>query len=63
VFPGGVASYPMRDAGGAWHMLTASQYKAVAGAIATYVAACDLIADGNPLGAVALPANSITLTV
>lgn len=62
-FPGGSASYPMLDAAGAWHTFTAAQYKTVAGAIAAYVAACDLIAAGNPLGATALPPNSVSLTV
>ena len=62
-FPGGSASYPMLDAAGAWHTFTAAQYKTVAGAIASYVAACDLIAAGNPLGAAELPANAVSLTV
>ena len=62
-FPGGSASYPMIDAAGAWHTFTAAQYKTVAGAIAAYVAACDLIAAGNPLHATELPANSVSLTV
>ena len=63
VFPGGGTTYPMRDASEIWHTFTEAQYKTVAGAIATYVAACDLIADGNPNGATALPASSVTLTV
>ena len=62
-FPGGATSYPMKDAGGAWHTFTAAQYPKVAGAIAAYVAALDLIADGNPMNATALPAASATLTV
>jgi len=62
-FPGGATSYPMKDAAGGWHTFNTAQYKAVAGAITAYVAACDLIADGNPLAATALPAASITLAV
>lgn len=62
-FPGGATSYPMKDATGAWHTFNAAQYTKVAGALAAYVAALDLIADGNPLGATALPTASITLTV
>lgn len=62
-FPGGATSYPLKDASGTWHTFTIDQYKAVAGAIAAYVAACDLIADGNPLGASELPANNVSLAV
>lgn len=62
-FPDGAASYPMKDASGTWHTLTAGQYKAVAGAIASYVAALDLVIDGNPFAVSALPAASIALTV
>lgn len=62
-FPGGTTSYPMKDAAGVWHSFTVSQYKAVAAAIAGYVAALDLIIDGNPLGATELPAASVALTV
>ncbi len=62
-FPGGVTSYPMKDASGTWHTFTVAQYKGVAGAIGAYVAALDLIADGNPLGASALPAPSASLAV
>lgn len=62
-FPGGATEYPMKDASGAWHTLTVDQYKAVAGAIAAYVAPLDLIIDGNPLGATALPVASVSLTV
>jgi hypothetical protein len=62
-FPGGATSYPMKDASGAWHTLTIAQYKTLAGAIAAYVAALDLIADGNPLAATALPAASVSLVV
>ena len=62
-FPGGGTTYPMVDSSGAWYTFTASQYKAVAGAIAAYVAACDLIAAGNPRGATALPANTVSITV
>lgn len=62
-FPGGATSYPMKDATGAWHTFTAAQYKAVAGALAAYVAALDLIADGNPMGATALPANAASVTL
>jgi hypothetical protein len=62
-FPGGASSYPMLDATGSWHTFSPGQYKSVAGAIASYVAACDLIAAGNPLGAADLPANSVSLIV
>lgn len=62
-FPGGATTFPMKDATGAWHTFTASQYKAVAGGIAAYVAALNLIIDGNPLGATSLPANAVALTV
>lgn len=62
-FPGGGTSYPMKDAAGAWHTLDLAQYKAVAGAIGAYVAALDLIIDGNPTGAGALPAASVTMAV
>jgi len=62
-FPGGADTYPMKDASGTWHTFTVPQYKAVAGAIAAYVSALDLIAAGNPLGATALPSNSVALTV
>ena len=62
-FPGGSQNYPMKDSAGAWHTLTVAQYKAVAGAIATYVAALDLIADGNPMSATLLPSSSVSLTV
>ncbi len=63
VLPLGATAYPMIDSAGAWHQFTAAQYQAVAGAIAAYVAACDLIAAGNPLGVTVLPSNSITITV
>ena len=63
VLPLGSTTYPMIDAAGTWHHFTASQYQAVAGAIAAYVAACDLIAAGNPMDAKALPAASVSLTV
>ena len=63
VLPLGSTTYPMIDASGTWHHFTAAQYQAVAGAIAAYVSACDLIAAGNPLGVTALPQNSVVLTV
>jgi hypothetical protein len=63
VLPLGSTTYPMIDASGTWHHFTASQYQAVAGAIAAYVSACDLIAAGNPMGATSLPAASVSLTV
>ena len=63
VLPLGSTTYPMIDASEKWHHFTAAQYQAVAGAIAAYVAACDLIAAGNPLGVSALPQNSVALTV
>jgi hypothetical protein len=47
----------------AWNTFTIAQYKAVAAAILSYVAACDLIAAGNPLGATALPPNNVTISV
>ena len=63
VLPLGSTTYPMIDASEKWHHFTAAQYQAVAGAIAAYVGACDLIAAGNPLGVSALPQNSVALTV
>ena len=69
-FPGGGSSYPMKDATtngpngeGAWHTFTAAEYRTVAGAISTFVAGCDLIADGNPFGATELPSSSVTIPV
>ena len=62
-FPDGSTSYPMKDSADSWHVFTVAQYKAVAGAIASYVAALYLIADGNPLSATALPTASVSLTV
>lgn len=62
-FPGGGTTYPLKDASGAWHTFTIAQYEAVAGAIAAYVAALDLIIDGNPNGATSLPSASVSLTV
>ena len=62
-FPGGATSYPMKDATGSWHTFTAAQYPKVAGALAAYVAALDLIADGNPLGATTLPPASATVAL
>ncbi len=62
-FPGGAADYPMKDAAGDWHTFTIGQYEAVATAIAAYVAPLDLIIDGNPLNATALPVSSVSLTV
>ena len=68
--PGGGSSYPMKDATtngpngeGAWHTFTAAEYRTVAGAISTFVAGCDLIADGNPMSAASLPASSVTIPV
>ena len=63
VLPLGSTTYPMIDVNEKWHHFTASQYQAVAGAIAAYVSACDLIAAGNPLGAADLPAATISLVV
>ena len=63
VLPLGSTTYPMIDAAGTWHHFTAAQYQAIAGAIAAYVAACDLIAAGNPMNATALPSSTISLTV
>ena len=63
VLPLGSTTYPMIDVNEKWHHFTASQYQAVAGAIGAYVAACDLIAAGNPLGVTVLPQNSVALTV
>ena len=62
-FPGGITSFPMKDSSGAWHTFTLAQYTTVAGAISAYVAALNLITDGNPLNAVALPSPSVSLTV
>ena len=63
VLPLGSTTYPMIDASGTWHHFTAAQYQAIAGAISAYVAACDLIAAGNPLGVSSLPSSTISLTV
>ncbi len=63
VLPLGSTTYPMIDASEKWHHFTAAQYQAVAGAISSYVSACDLIAAGNPLSVSALPQNSVALTV
>jgi len=60
-FPGGAQTYPMKDSAGAWHSLTPTQYVQIAGEIAAYVGALDLIADGNPGGATALPNNAGTI--
>jgi len=62
-FPGGTTSYPMKDSAGIWHTFTAMQYLKVAGAFAAYVAALDLIADGNPFAATELPPASVTIVV
>jgi len=62
-FPGGAETYPIKDASGTWHSFTLAQYKAVAAAIANYVAPLDLIIDGNPLSATELPSSSVSLTV
>jgi hypothetical protein len=61
-FPGGSTTFPMKDSSGAWHDFTVVQYTTVAGAISAYVAAIDLIVDGNPNGAAALPPSSVSLT-
>ena len=57
-FPGGVTTLPMKDASGTWHALTLAEWKIVAGAVASYAAALQLIIDGNPLGAVSLPSSN-----
>lgn len=62
-FPGDTVTYPLRDTGGTWHAFTTAQYKAVAGAILTYIAALSLIMSGNPLGATELPSASLALSV
>ena len=62
-FPDGMTSYPIKDASGTWHSFTDAEYKAVAGSIAAYVAALDMIADGNPFGATSLPSSTISITV
>jgi hypothetical protein len=65
-FPDGVETFPMKDAScsdNPWHPFTVAQYKAVAGAISNYVATLNLIADGNPLNATALPPSNVSLTV
>jgi len=62
-FPGGGTSYPLKDTTGSWHTFTVDQYKAVAAAIAAYVAALHLIIDGNPLNAAGLPDSTVALTV
>ena len=63
VLPIGATDYPMKDSAGIWHHFIAAQYIKVGGAIASYASALDLIADGNPLGATALPSASVSLTV
>lgn len=62
-FPGGATTFPMKDSAGTWHPFTATQYKQVATAIFAYVSACDLIRDGNPLSAKAIPSSDISLTL
>jgi hypothetical protein len=64
-FPNGASTYPMLDAESpaVWRNFTIAQYKAVAAALLTYVAACDLIAAGNPLNATTLPATNATISV
>lgn len=62
-FPEGAATHPLQDKNGNWHPLTIPQYKAVSGAITTYVALMQLISQGNPLNAKALPASTINLPV
>lgn len=61
----GAATGLMKDAATpvVWHSFTPAQYKAVASAIGAYVAALDMIVDGNPMNATALPQNSVSLTV
>ena len=45
-FPGGAATWPMRDATGAWHQLTPAQYSEISAAIGAFAAACQLVIDG-----------------
>lgn len=61
-FSAGFTTWPMKDRAGQWHSLTVDQYKAIATAITSYVAACQLIADGNPLGATELPDAEVDLS-
>jgi len=63
VLPLGATDYPMKDSAGTWRHFTAAQYQAVAGAIAAYAGALNLIADGNPLGATTLPPASATVAL
>lgn len=62
-FPGGLASYPMKDSSGTWRPFNVAQYKAVAAAISSYAAGLVLIIDGNPLRVTVLPPSSVSLTV
>jgi hypothetical protein len=63
--PGNVTTYPMKDMANppVWHQFTVDQYEAIALAIASYVAPLQLIIDGNPANATALPQNSVTISV
>jgi hypothetical protein len=63
VLPTGCTAYPMVDAAGTWHEFTAAQYQAVAAALASYVADCDLIASAYPGAPTTLPTAAATLTL
>jgi hypothetical protein len=62
-FPNGAQTYPMIDSSSTWHVFNIGQYMAIASAIANYVSALYLIADGNPFGVTVLPPSSISLVV
>lgn len=58
-FPGGAATWPLKDRSGAWHVVNVAQFTAIATAIAAFVAPIDLILDGR--AGVALPAASASI--
>lgn len=58
-FPGGAATWPMKDLSGAVHNLTVTQFKAVGAAISAYVGQADLIADGL---STIVPSGTVSIT-
>jgi hypothetical protein len=58
-FPGGASTWPMVDVAGTWHGLSTAQFTAIAAATAAFVAACDLVIDGQsttlPSASAAIP--------
>ena len=59
-FPNGAQTQPWKDSAGNWHELTVSQFVALAQSVSNFVAACDLIIDGNP-DATTLPTAAVTI--